>query len=327
MNKFRYIKFIENIVNIKRIYCGYKKLKSTGKLFVNTRGVSNDILSFLIRKNGYNNLDFDGVLGIKNEQEANEIIDEICKNGYFVFSKKLSGDALESIYNYAKRTPCTYLLVDDNNINFSQNHILFDEEHVLSPRYNFSQQQIIDFPVLQNLIFDKSILFIAQKYLKTKPILDLFSMWWSVPFNGLGKSNAAQMYHFDLDRIKFLKFFFYITDVDTDTGPHCYVLASHKKIHPSLKRDGRYTDDDVTRAFGEKNIVELVGEAGTIIVADTRGLHKGKELTKGKRLIFQIEFSNSMFGQYYLPCVKPNLDSECETMYKKYNETYKHNIH
>ena len=35
------------------------------------------------------------------------------------------------------------------------------------------------------------------------------------------------------------------------------------------------------------------------MAVDTRGFHKGKELLKDNRLLFQIEFANSMFGQIY----------------------------
>ena len=41
------------------------------------------------------------------------------------------------------------------------------------------------------------------------------------------------------------------------------------------------------------------GKKGTILAVDTRGFHKGKDLTDSNRLLLQIEFSNSMFGQSY----------------------------
>jgi hypothetical protein len=152
--------------------------------------------------------------------------------------------------------------------------------------------------------------------------MDLIAMWWSAPFHGAAKSEAAQMYHFDLDRIKFLKFFFYITDVDSETGPHCYVRKSHKRLPPSLLKEGRLTDDEVEIGFGKENMMELGGKRGTIMAVDTRGLHKGKDLVMGKRLLFQIEFANSMFGQYYEPGKKPSLKPEFATQFEKYKYTY-----
>ena len=35
------------------------------------------------------------------------------------------------------------------------------------------------------------------------------------------------------------------------------------------------------------------------MVEDTRGLHKGKHVSRGDRLVLQLQFSNSLFGMSY----------------------------
>ena len=107
-----------------------------------------------------------------------------------------------------------------------------------------------------------------------------------------------------MDRIKFLKVFFYLTDVDADTGSHCYVPASHRRKPAALLRDGRYSDEEITRHYGSTP-VEITGRRGTILLADTRGIHKGKPLARGERLILQFELAPSLFGQYYPPFPLP----------------------
>ncbi len=54
----------------------------------------------------------------------------------------------------------------------------------------------------------------------------------------------------------------------------------------------------VTTAFGA-DIKEILGLRGTVFLADTRGLHKGLEVRKGNRLVFQTEYSSSLFGSPY----------------------------
>lgn len=317
----------------KQVYSGFRSLKRTKrtpdqsyysmrKLFILTNGRSNDIISRLISTKYYEDLDFKGILGINDKRELENIVNDINQNGFHVFDQKVPKQVIDSIYNYAMSTPCQYLAVSNKGGGYSDNKITFDESNPISPRYEFTQQQILECRELQALIFDPSILAVAQKYLRTKPFLDLIAMWWSAPFHGVGKSEAAQMYHFDLDRIKFIKFFFYITDVDTNTGPHCYVRKSHRRLPSSLLKDGRLTDAEVEVAFGKDNMLELSGKSGTILAVDTRGLHKGKDLVSGKRLLFQIEFSNCMFGQYYPPCKKPQLNPEFENQFQKYKCTY-----
>jgi hypothetical protein len=121
-------------------------------------------------------------------------------------------------------------------------------------------------------------------------------MWWSFPFSGKATSQAAQMFHFDMDRFKFIKFFFYLTDVTPETGPHCYIEKSHQRIPAPVRKDKRLSDDELSQYYSKYQFKEFCGKKGTILAVDTRGLHKGKPLTEDKRLLFQIQFSNSLFG-------------------------------
>ncbi len=66
----------------------------------------------------------------------------------------------------------------------------------------------------------------------------------------------------------------------------------------ALWKDGRILDEEM-RGFQQEDFKEIVGKRGTIIAVDTRGLHKGKPLVTGDRLILQYEFTNSLFGASY----------------------------
>ncbi|MEI6399325.1 MAG: phytanoyl-CoA dioxygenase, partial [Pseudomonadota bacterium] len=116
---------------------------------------------------------------------------------------------------------------------------------------------------------------------------------------------AAQYFHFDMDRIKWLKFFIYITDVGPDNGPHSFIAKSHRSGGiPGELLQGFYkrlTDEEVFTHYGPKSRIEFTGVKGTIIAEDTRGLHKGKHVQSGDRLVFQLQYSNSLFGGEYSP--------------------------
>ena len=53
-------------------------------------------------------------------------------------------------------------------------------------------------------------------------------------------------------------------------------------------------------------MVEITGKTGTMLAVDTRGLHKGKPLEARDRLIFQVQFADSLFGQNYPPIDIPS---------------------
>ncbi len=293
------------------------------KMFVFSRGSSNDKISNQINQKfgKYDLVTSNGILGNLSKIEIEKMAAVMKRDGFYIFENKLSEEMINELCAAALSIPCNYLDIDTNS--YSSEKVLFNPDNPISPRYEFDNTSIINLPAIQKLIFDQTLLLFAQEYLGTKPILDLIALWWSIPFDGRGKSAAAQMYHFDMDRIKFMKFFFYLTDVDTNTGPHCFVKGSHVILPKSLARDGRFSDSEIENYYGSDNAIEICGKRGSIIAVDTRGFHKGKELMAGKRLIFQIEFSNSMFGQTY-PLIKIDYcKSDFKAISEKFAHTYK----
>ncbi len=325
--KYNYI-FLKEYQNFLKTNISSETGYSTfRRLFVMTKGKSNDAMSAKISRElgKYDGIEANGILGNLSETEITKLVLNMKKNGYVQFDATLPDDMIDAIYEYASKTPVSYLETATGVQDYSKEKVIFDENKPISPRYDFNGNEIIKCEPLQKLIFDQSLLAFAQEYLGCKPILDLIAFWWSAPFSGVGKNAAAQMYHFDLDRIKFMKFFFYITDVTPETGPHCFVRGSHGRLPKQINRDGRFEDATVEQVFGKENMLEICGKRGTILAVDTRGFHKGKDLTIGKRLLFQIQFTNSLFGQTYKPVDQSLIGPEYQDLVKKYHHTY-HNI-
>lgn len=252
----------------------------------------------------YKILESVGVLGKLNKETCEKISNQIDVNGYYVFDQLLNEDIVDKIYTFSLNKPINYLELKNNKtIDFSIFKKKYSENKNHSVRHQFLEtKELLEFEPLKDLIFDGNFLHIANEYLKTKPILDIITLWWSRPLSVIPKdlqipfkNSSAQMFHYDLDRLKFLKFFIYLTDVNNENGPHVYVKNSHKKPSFFIKSDGRYSDELINTKFSN-NVLKLVGKKGTIIAVDTRGIHKGMELINGERLLFQIEFTNSLFG-------------------------------
>ena len=295
-------------------------------MFVMTRGNINDELSKKINKKigKYEKITCDGILGKLTDDDLSKMIFKMKKDGYYAFDIGLPEETTKAIYDFACKTPVSFLDVSSDKQNYTDSKVIFDENNPIAPRYDYKGSEIFQSEDLQKLIFDISLLKFAQEYLGCKPILDLVAFWWSAPFEGIGKNAAAQMYHFDLDRIKFMKFFIYITDVDSETGPHCFVKGSHGKLPVAINRDCRYEDYEIEQVYGKENMLEICGKKGSIIAVDTRGFHKGKELLKGKRLLFQIQFTNSLFGQSYQPIDTKLINPKYLNHVESYNYSYNH---
>ena len=169
-----------------------------------------------------------------------------------------------------------------------------------APRYDLDERDLLADRTVQSLVVDPSFRRIAEAYLGGEAVNDLAAMWWSIARPGGPSSTAAQKFHTDRDRLAFLKFFVYLTDVGPDEGPHVYVEGSHRGLPRGLRGDRRFEDHEVAEAFGEGALRSLTGPAGTIFAADTAGLHKGLAPAVGHRLVFQLEFATNLFGAPYV---------------------------
>ncbi len=110
------------------------------------------------------------------------------------------------------------------------------------------------------------------------------------------KSNAnTRYYHVDVFSKEF-KSFVYLDDVDVGNGPFTYLPGTHTSHFRRLKKqvlwDGKgaatsFSDDDLGPLL--KREKQILGPAGTMILADVRGFHRGSP---------QLERSRSALVNY-----------------------------
>ena len=143
---------------------------------------------------------------------------------------------------------------------------------------------------------------IAKLYLGENARCIASQMWWTfkADVSEEVKSKAAHFYHRDLDAYQFMKFFVYLTDVNANDGAHFFVQESHRPsvIH-SLRekfRISRVSDLQIEEWYGEENIIEMTGKAGSVIAEDTFGFHKGQSPTNNPRLLACFVFANQDYG-------------------------------
>ena len=273
-------------------------------LFCFTRGLSNDVMSKVIGifRPMLTFSPYEGVLGKSSELNFENILERLREDGYYVFDNRLSNELCDSLLEFASTQECS-MRFSTNGLANSGKSITYNREAPQATRYEFSTRDLLKNKEVQKLIADNSLADIAQRYLVSTPLVDVVAMWWTTDFSKRPDAEAAQFFHFDMDRPKWIKFFFYLTDVEAQSGPHVFVKGSHKTngIPRSILRKGysRLSEEEVISHYGKDKIVEFIAKRGTIIAEDSRGLHKGKNIQSGDRLMFQIQFSNSGFGSAY----------------------------
>ncbi len=204
--------------------------QSLVRLFCYTRGLSNEFLSLCISC-ANKPISFEvtqGVLGDLSPPNLTEVVTSLNNDGYYVFKNRLPEPICDKLLDFALRTPALVRPYDNSLECNSATYRLYDRDKPCGVRYDYHEQSLVDNIIVQDLLADKFFLQISERYLKAPPILDIVAMWWHTAFLDKPDSHAAQLFHFDMDRIKWLKFFIYLTDVSTDNGPHTFVSGSHK---------------------------------------------------------------------------------------------------
>ena len=242
-----------------------------------------------------------------NYQEKNSLYDNINVNDVVESLKKdslylginLPPSILNEILDFAKHANC----YGDGNLQYG---FSYSEKELAQKKYGkvfrlgryFNSSLLC--PAIQKLESDPKLLQIAAKYLEAEPLHTGTRLWWS--FAGQAKAyektRFAQVFHYDLDDYRCLKFFFYLTDVDLSDGPHVCILKSHnkKKLTHILSLSKVHSDKNIIDYYGAESEVTICGKAGFGFAEDPFCFHKGKPPTSRDRLILEIQFSINNYG-------------------------------
>ena len=155
--------------------------------------------------------------------------------------------------------------------------------------------------LLRSFSNDPWLVHLASRHMNTdvQPIDAQF--WYSFPSKE-ASGNVAQLFHYDLDTLRWLKVFVYLTDVGAENGPHEFVPTSHKpgsKPQPLTVRDYARIDDHEIDKYCHQGRKTICGKRGTVILGDTRCFHKGNVVNDKYRLIFSPIYAPSRIGYFH----------------------------
>ncbi|ARQ75129.1 hypothetical protein B6D87_13275 [Pseudomonas fragi] len=182
---------------------------------------------------------------------------------------------------------------------------------------SFSSEDILRSPHALKWINNEKTLSIVEGILGAKATLSNVSVWWSYP--GHSTPQEAENFHRDVDDLRFIKLFIYLTDVDEESGPHAFVPQSHR--HMGYRKIRRYSDTEIKSEFGDDGIKYFMGSKGTAFLENTFGLHKGQLPSNKRRLLFQAQYSLHPIGLSDYKAIQLS-SSETESVDKYTNRLY-----
>lgn len=144
---------------------------------------------------------------------------------------------------------------------------------------------------------DPQLLESVSSYLGMWPRLHAIGAWANYPTPDEAKE--SQLWHRDPEDMQLVKVFVYLTDVDNNSGPFSYIPKSHPFSSgaaktPQHKDPKRITDAEMQTAFPRESWLTCTGPAGTMILADTVGYHRGGKPTTGKRVLITFTYTSGL---------------------------------
>lgn len=233
---------------------------------------------------------------LENFEVANVI--ESLRNDGLYLGINLPKNLLQEILDFSTRT----IYIGDGNPNFCF-YIAEKEKAEIKRGKPFRNAYTLNpsllCPAIKKLENDPYLWVVAANYLETDPVLIGSQMWWTFGIQDVvNKSNEHHQgifrFHYDLEDYRYLKFMFYLTDVDLTSGCHVCVKGSHKKkklSHQfSLFKDK--ADKDIIDHYGIENVINISGSSGFGFAEDPFCFHKGTIPVRSNRLILEVKFAS-----------------------------------
>lgn len=145
-----------------------------------------------------------------------------------------------------------------------------------------------------NFVLDDFFVSKVRDYLNEEPLLTELKVLLSpISINPAEEFLGSQLFHRDFDDESIVKIFFYLTDVDQETGP---LQIIDKNMSKSIlnKTNFRYNlrSDKVGDLINKDDIISLFGKKGDCYMVDTsQCYHRGARELKKDRLILYANFS------------------------------------
>jgi len=259
-------------------------------------------------RDGYSRLALSPALDAAQQR----MVEELRTEGTLILNGYLSGNVVRTMQAELQQelealrfeTPCLAqsridpqkhrALIDDylygSNDDFARQGVAFDREEARSLEQvvrDFNPSTLTAYPLersaaYRNVWLDPYLLTVVAHYLGLVP--SLVEAYARRNFPARFRT-MNHFWHRDLnDRHQLVKMFVFLTDCAVETGPHEYIRRSHRELG-ALNGKRYFTDAEIDALHPMGSPLREVSEvkAGTVILEDTRGLHRARMPDAGYR--------------------------------------------
>ena len=183
-------------------------------------------------------------------------------------------------------------------------------------RIDVYKSDLLSNKIVTNFVLNERWSEIAKEILGVEPRLINITSWYTLKHKKeINLENySAQIGHRDVDKLRDIKIFIYLSDVNSlDDGPFEVLIDTHKFDFNFKNYDNNNNFRISDEKIKNKNSYDkhsFLGRRGTSFAVDTRCFHRGGIVKKDYRHVIELYFSNSTFGkhEYLNNFTKPKLN-------------------
>ncbi|WCL51240.1 phytanoyl-CoA dioxygenase [Leptospira sp. GIMC2001] len=250
-------------------------------------------------------------IGEEREESITKNVSSLKKNGFLILDEYISGENLKNLQSIYKNrleeglkfeTPClAQSLIDDlEHSELIENYFRYNPNELVKYKITFDHKDFLDYKECLNKYrpstlktylsdiqefysywLDENLLKIIESYMGIRPHMVEAYLRRNFPAK---YKVMNHFWHRDSNHPEFLiKAFIFLSDCKLTNGPHEYVSGSIQDR--SLDGKAYYTDQDVDSLYPDGSIqrIKSIVKAGTVILEDTRGLHRATIPKEGYR--------------------------------------------
>ena len=234
--------------------------------------------------------------------DTTKILNKLKKDGLFE-GLSLPQDILRDILHYAKSQYC--FADGKTNFRFKISEIkkleqIYGRSFYVARYFNISTSC----PAILRLAQSPNLQEIARKYVGQPVKYTGASLYWTFPLKGNLQPYEFSKFHYDLEDYKSLRFCFYLSDVNAESGSHICIRGSHKRkpLLSIVNLFSRiYPQNKLIKFYGSKQFVDLTGKAGFGFIEDVFCFHRGSIPQSQPRLFLQLHFAvNNYVDRQYI---------------------------
>jgi hypothetical protein len=221
-------------------------------------------------------------------------VDELNKNGVTVVKNVIDPESIHKLLEETEYLMSHGRLTNEYVKPSGTKFVINQEKRRHTHRFISVRHPLTSCPSSVPIGFNDTAIDIATGYLGCLPLVGGSNLRRSY-VNKL-KANNTQLFHSDGNSAFFIKFFYYLNDVNMKGGPFTYVEGSHRKKFKGWQSKTRWKDKEIIKQYGEDSLRHLTANVGDMIIANTTGFHKGLQPVKRDRFMFTLNFGVHVEG-------------------------------